>query len=103
MHLLNPALATGHPTPMTAASARLTAKVRLLPAPVSWTTPEPSNGAALYASDTVNPGECVFSQQVDIPAGAGESSFAGTVGANFWFSMAWGGGSRLYGSFSSRV
>ena len=50
-----------------------------------WTTPEPSNGAALYASDTGNPGECVFSQQVDIPAGAGESSFAGTVGANFLF------------------
>ena len=47
----------------------------------NWTTPAPTDGALLYATDADNPGQCILSQALSVPLGATAATFTGDVGA----------------------
>lgn len=47
-----------------------------------WTIPLPTDGALLYASDAESPGQCIMSQEISVPSGAGAATLTGDVGAS---------------------
>ncbi|MFT4613838.1 MAG: hypothetical protein ACI9NT_000979 [Bacteroidia bacterium] len=54
----------------------------------AWTIPLPTDGALLYASDANNPGQCIMSQEINIPPGAGAATLTGDIGASVGGSIA---------------